>query len=109
MFVDLRRLRERSIDRKLNRCLDLPAHLLVDALKRRFLGDLLDDEPVGELPQRVAIACPLLFLFTRTVVAAVHVADVMAPIAIRLRFQELRAAARSEERRVGKEWRYPCT
>src|SRR5439155_2465041 len=82
MLVNLCWVRKRRVDRELGRLFDLAADLSVNALECRLLGQLLGNQPVRELAQRVTFTGPLLFLFARPVVAAIDVADVMTAVPV---------------------------
>src|SRR5208282_5478019 len=80
-----------SIDRGVrrgNREFDCSLHLgldfALDDIERRLIGELLFDQKVSKIGDRVPFGLPGLFLLLRTVVLAIDIADVMTVIAIRI-------------------------
>src|SRR5437660_1074901 len=93
IFGHLGGVGERGGQRERDAAGDLGPHLLVQRLQLVGAQGAGGREAAGQQRDRVAIAAPGLLLVLRAVVRAVHVAHVVAEVAVRLAEQERGAAA----------------
>src|ERR671937_601693 len=92
MLIDLRFVRILRREGELDARVDLPLHVVRDALELRGVHALLS-QPRAEQRDRVSLRLPPLLLLLRAVVGAINVADVMAVIAVGLQDEERRPVA----------------
>src|SRR5581483_10811603 len=95
ILVHLARVGVRGGERKGEAALDLGARLVLDPPEVVGRRDLLRLEPHAVQRDRIAVVAPEPLLVLRAVVRPVDVADVVAVVAIRVREQERRPAARA--------------
>src|SRR5271165_610643 len=80
-------------NREFHRFVHLSGQLGLNLTELRRVGELLLDQEVREILNRVALRLPGLFFLLRAVVLAVNIADVVAGVAIGIGQEKRRAAA----------------